>query len=145
MSEKQIIELERGPVARYLFASTVLMILLAGSLLFGAGLVLAPLYMLWPGRRIHARQADALRYHLEGRTLRIEEGVWFLKRKAIPLDRITDLVLYQGPLMRRCGIWGLQVQTSGQGHAYPEARMLGLRDPMGVREAILAARERDSS
>ena len=139
MADKDF-ELDVENVGRYVAAFAFVTIFLAGLFAFGAGIVLAPLYHLCFGRRFHARQARELRYRLEGGTLRIDEGVWFLKRKAIPLDRITDLALCQGPLMRRYGIWGLEVHTSGKGDPRPEATMLGLKDPVGVRDAVLARR-----
>jgi putative membrane protein len=83
---------------------------------FGLGIVLGLVWHFWLGRWLPQRQAAAMRYWLDGPTLRVDGGVYFLHRKAIPLDRITDLVLVQGPLMRMFGIWGLRVQTAGTGH-----------------------------
>jgi membrane protein YdbS with pleckstrin-like domain len=66
--------------------------------------------------------------------------VFFRRRKAIPTERITDVVLYQGPIMRQYfDIWSLHIQTAGTGSAIPEATLMGLVHPEEARDAILAA------
>lgn len=93
------------------------------------------------GPWLSKRQSEELRYRLEGTTLRVDQGVFFLKRKAIPLDRVTDFVLAQGPLMRWCGIWAIHVQTAGTGQAVAEATLHGVLEPERVRDTLLAARD----
>ena len=89
-----------------------------------------------------AKQVAAFRYWLSGTTLRIDEGVVFLKRKSIPLDRITDIVMVQGPIMRMCGVWSLQIQTAGSHQQGPEGALHGVVDPESVRDKLMAARDR---
>lgn len=89
-----------------------------------------------------AWRVSALRYRLEGSTLRIDEGILFRKRKSIPLDRITDLAMVQGPLMRCFGIWAIHVQTAGSTRQLPEGVLHGLADAESARDAIMAARDR---
>jgi len=86
------------------------------------------------------RQANAFRYRLEGSTVRADGGVFFLFRKSIPLERITDVALVQGPLLRYFGIWVMQIQTAGS--AQCEAVLFGVRNPEEVRELILSQRQR---
>lgn len=85
--------------------------------------------------------ANALRYWLDGTTLRIDSGIFFLQRSAIPLDRVTDIKLVQGPLMSACGIWGLGIQTAGSGGEQPEAILYGLENPEQVRDLLIATRD----
>ena len=87
------------------------------------------------------KQAGALSYHVEGRTLRVDGGVFFLQRKAIPLDRITDFALLQGPLMRIYGVWAMRVQTAGTGSATPEATLYAITNPEQVRDELLRRRD----
>src|SRR5262245_12345718 len=101
-------------VALYFFWSTVIG-LLCFSFFFGVGILLAMVYALVWGSTLPQKQAAALHFWLDGSTLRVDQGVYFLKRKAIPLDRITDLMLTQGPLLRHFGLWSLSVQTAGAG------------------------------
>lgn len=134
--------IERDRVATYLLVAPILFLALILGWFFGSGLVLALAYGFLLGPWLPRQQAAALRYWVEGSTLRIDQGVFFLKRQAIPLVRVTDFTLVQGPLQRWCGIWGLQVQTAGMGgQARPEATLLGLSDPHGVRDELLRVRD----
>lgn len=147
MAEAREYQIDRQRVARYLFWSHLLTIAAVGLCLFGIGVVAAPIFALTLGRWLPKKQAEVLRYRLFGSTIRIDQGVFFLKRKAIPLDRVTDVALVQGPLMRRCGVWALQIQTAGTGFhqgglwGAAEGVMHGLRDPEAVRDELLAARD----
>lgn len=133
--------IERDKVTWYIFWSHVLMTALFGVLLLGFGLVLVPLYLVAFGTWLPRKQAWALKYWLDGTTLRVDGGVIFLSRKGIPLDRVTDIVLVQGPLMRRVGIWGLRIQTAGMGAQRAEATLWGLSEPQQVRDTLLKARD----
>ena len=140
-SEQNAFPVAQSEVARYFLFSHALLICFAGVWFFGIGIALAVVYMFTMGPWLSRKQAEALRYWLDGRTLRVDQGVIFLKRKAIPLDRVTNVVLTQGPLMRWCGIWGLQIQTAGTGEARPEATLYGLTDPEAVHGFLLQARD----
>ena len=85
------------------------------------------------------QQANNLRYRLEGSTLRADGGVFFLFRKSIPLERVTDVNLVQGPLLRFFGIWAIRIQTAGSTSC--EATLYGVREPEKVRTLILLQRQ----
>lgn len=141
-SPPNIYPMQRGRVARYFYWQHVLFILLVGIWFFGLGLVVAIIYALTLGVWLPQKQAEALRYWLDGTTLRVDQGVYFLKRKAIPLDRVTDVVLVQGPLMRRCDIWALHIQTAGMGgQAVAEAILYGVNHPEEIRDELLRVRD----
>lgn len=142
MNNTDCFDLDRTGVARYFFWSVVLSVFMATVWFFGAGLVLAPIYAVTFGPWLSRAQASALRYWLEGYTLRIDSGVFFLKRKSIPLDRVTDVVLAQGPLMRFFNIWRLDIQTAGTGtHGVAEGYLFGVYNPESVRDRLIAARD----
>jgi len=133
--------IDRSSVAWYFLVGQTLLIILAGVWFLGLGLIVGVLYLFTLGPWLTSKQADALRYWRDGKTLRVDQGVFFLKRKAIPLERITDVVLTQGPLMRWGGLWALQVQTAGAGgQAMPEATLYGLVDAEAIRDELLAER-----
>ena len=90
------------------------------------------------GRWFYPKKASSLRYRLVGSVLRADDGVFFLSRKSIPLERITDVVLAQGPLLRFFNIWTMQIKTVGS--PMPEATLYGVREPENIREMILARR-----
>ena len=81
-----------------------------------------------------------LRYGLTDTALLINKGIWFKSRKTIPLDKITDLELVQGPLLRAFGMWIIKIQTAGTGSQMPVAMLIGLIAPEQMREEILAAK-----
>ena len=91
------------------------------------------------GKWLTQQQASNLRYWLEGTMVRTDGGVFFLFRKSIPFERITDINLVQGPLMRHCGIWTMQIQTAGSIGC--GATLYGVREPEKVRELILSKRK----
>ena len=78
----------------------------------------------------------ALEYQVDEHVLHVSEGVFNLQRKAIPLDRVTDIRLVQTLLMRWCGIWAIQAQTASVGQAAPEATLWSLVDPQANRSAL---------
>jgi membrane protein YdbS with pleckstrin-like domain len=134
-------EINRDAVERYFRAQQSLG-LLGLTIVYGLGIVLALVHYYKKhkfSRWICQQQADNLRYRLEGSTIRVDSGVYFLFRKSIPLERITDVVLVQGPLLRYFDIWAIRIQTAGS--AQCEATLYGVRDPEKVREIILAQRK----
>ena len=62
----------------------------------------------------------------------------------IPLNRITDLRLHDGPLMRHFKLRGLKVETAGQSGQYAssEGNLTGVVDAAEFRNAILMQRQR---
>ena len=76
-------------------------------------------------------------------SVEIKKGVYFRKEITIPLNRITDVRLHDGPLMRFYGIRGLRVETAGQAGqmAGTEGDLVGIVDPVAFRDAILRQRE----
>ncbi len=132
---------QRDSVAMYFYWLHIAFMLAVMIWFFGLGLVLAIVYAFTIGTWLPRKQAAALKYWLYGPTLRVDQGVYFLKRKAIPLDRVTDIALVQGPLMRWCDIWALQVQTASMsGNTVPEATMYGIENPEEIRDQLLKAR-----
>ncbi len=95
------------------------------------------------GFAIIQKWIDNLGCTLTSRTLEIRKGIFNKVESTIPLEKITDLQLYQGPLMRMLGIEGFRVETAGQSSVPGGAlvNMLGIVDTRGFREAVLAQRD----
>ncbi len=152
-------EIDTRRIQRYFFVRTLpfLLILLVTTPLVLVGLAArrlelgeliatSPFWLFWIVYLSYTivlapRQVRALKYWLESGTLRIDEGVLVARKKSIPLDRITDIVLVQGPLMRLAGIWSLHVQTAGSTQQGPEGLLHGLVAPETVRNTIMEERE----
>ena len=120
----------RVVISGYLFISVV-------------GILLIPFWWgvsFWYGaeylRRVSAR--------LTTNALEIRMGVFFRKESTIPLNRITDLRLHDGPVMRHYGLRGLKVETAGMSgqDSGSEGNLIGVIDAEGFRNAVLAQRQR---
>ena len=86
-------------------------------------------------RRISAR--------LTTHAVEIRKGVFFRKESTIPLDRITDVRLHDGPVMRYYGIRGVRLETAGQSGQYAssEGDLVGVIDAAEFRDRILRQRQ----
>jgi len=131
-------EIDRDAVKNYFLITQTLLCLVLITF-FGIGLILALIHYFLFGPWLCPQQANNLRYRLEGSTLRADGGVFFLFRKSIPLERITDVALVQGPLLRCFNIWAMRIQTAGS--AQCEATLYGVRNPEEIRELILSRRK----
>ena len=79
-----------------------------------------------------------LRYELFSDDLRLESGVFWKKRKAIPLHKITNVNTLQGPFERRFGLGHLNVQTAGHGASTsPEGKLLGLENFDRIKDDVM--------
>ena len=77
------------------------------------------------------------------RSLRVRRGVFNKVEKTIPLDKITDLGVLQGPVMRYCGVDAINVETAGQsGVGSALVNLVGIRDAKAFRDAVLEQRDR---
>lgn len=78
-------------------------------------------------------------YHLSGTEMTWKRGVWFRGTGIVPYNRITNVDIVQGPLMRIFGISNLRIQTAGySAQAQAEIRIQGIEEPEEVRELIMA-------
>ncbi len=134
--------IDRDGVARYFYWGELV---LAGVMTFWCFGLGAVLYLFTLGQWLPGRQAGALKYWVDGTTLRVDSGVYFLRRRAIPLDRVTDVVLSQGPLMRQFGIWTITVHATGPiGQAIMPVMLYGVLNPEEVRDELMALRDEAS-
>ncbi len=89
------------------------------------------------------RYFDTLECVLTERNLKFNKGALFRSEKTIPLGKITDMTLNDGPVMRWLGICSLKVETAGgsvqMGQA--DARLFGLVNALEFREAVLDQRD----
>ena len=105
------------------------------------GILLIPFWLIvsaWYGREYMRR----LSARLTTQALEIRKGVFFRSESTIPLNRITDLRLHDGPLMRYYGLRGLKVETAGQsGSTGSEGDLMGVIDAEAFRDAVLRQRQ----
>jgi len=79
---------------------------------------------------------------LTQRKLIVKKGVLFKVEKSIPLEKITDVALRQGPLMRFFGIKTLSFETAGQSGEGALVSLTGIEDAEGFRELILQQKDK---
>lgn len=78
-------------------------------------------------------------YHLTDTEMTWKRGVWFRSTGIVPYNRITNVDIVQGPVMRFFGISNLRIQTAGySAQAQAEIRILGIEEPEPLRELIMA-------
>jgi putative membrane protein len=91
----------------------------------------------------YRRYYATLEVVLTTRELQVNRGIWNRQEKSIPLEKITDLAVYQGPIMRRMGLKGLQVETAGQsGAGSALVKIVGLANTDAFRDAALDQRDK---
>ena len=104
---------------------------------------IAILYAIVAGR-FTGRYLANLHCTLTERTLDIKKGIWNKTESTIPLEKITDLQLFQGPIMRHFGLHGFKVETAGQSSEPGGSlvNLVGIVDTKGFRKAVLDQRDR---
>lgn len=95
------------------------------------------------GKLIIDKYIERLSCTLTERTLEIRKGLLNRVESTIPLEKITDLQMVQGPIMRYLGLHGFKVETAGQssgpgGHL---VSMIGIVNAHDFREAVLDQRD----
>ena len=80
---------------------------------------------------------ESMWYELRDDEMSWRRGVWFRKTGIVPYNRITNLDIRQGPVMRALGISTLSIQTAGySGQAVPEIRIEAIEEAEELRELI---------
>lgn len=79
---------------------------------------------------------------LTDKSLKVAKGLFIKVEKTVPLDRITDLGIVQGPLMRYFDIEALSVETAGNSTAASLVKLQGIKDGRAFRDLVLAQRDK---
>lgn len=118
--------------------------LLTGALILMTTIVGIPLLVFWfpLGYALTGRYLERLRCVLTEKNLHVARGVLVRQEKTVPLDKITDLAMSHGPIMRHLGLRGLSVETAGQSGPGSLIKLVGIEGTEEFRAAVLAQRER---
>ena len=80
---------------------------------------------------------SSMQYELRDDELSWRRGVWFRRTGIVPYNRITNMDIRQGPLMRALGISNLAVQTAGySGQMVPEIVLEAMEHAEELRETV---------
>jgi len=117
--------------------------LLGGALGLTVTLVGIPLLPLWFAVGWFATEHYLRRMScvLTDRALKFGKGMLVRVEKTVPLDKITDMGLVQGPIMRHFGIETLSVETAGQSSEGSLLKLTGITDARKFRDAVLRQRD----
>lgn len=133
--ERQRLEIQRDALYRYYCT----IISLLGLLVLGVGVIVTFLAVWLFAHRWIRQWVDGMRYEIGDDVLWTRIPGWFSVEQSVPLARITDMTLWQGPIQRFFGIHSLRIQTAGgRGSVYSGAVLIGLASPEAVRQDLLA-------
>jgi putative membrane protein len=104
------------------------------------GIPLLPFWFLvgWAITRKHLKSYSCT---LTNRSLKVTKGWLVRMEKTVPLDRITDVGLIHGPLMRYFDIEALSIETAGQSSVGALLMLAGIKDGRKFRDAVLKQRD----
>ncbi len=115
---------------------------LASSMGLFFSIIGIPFLIIWIPAAIllSGRYLASLDAVLTAKTLKVKKGILNRVEKTVPLEKITDMGMVQGPLMRALGISMLTVETAG-GSAGALVNLLGVENPERFRDAVLQQKE----
>jgi putative membrane protein len=102
-----------------------------------------PFLLIWLplGTYFTRRYLSRMECYLTETDLKVNKGMFVRVEKTIPLEKITDLGMVQGPIMRHFGIHQLTVETAGQSSQGPLVSLTGIVDAKDFRETVLKQRD----
>ena len=118
--------------------------LMSGTLTLTITIVGIPLLILWIplGLLVTRRYLERMECVLTDRTLKVKKGILVRIEKTIPLEKITDMGMIQGPIMRHFGLHRLSVETAGQSGQGALVALTGIKDAEQFRELVLNQRDK---
>jgi len=105
------------------------------------GILLLPFWLLI-GRYFTERYLQHMSCVLTERSLKVSRGIFVRQEKTVPLDKITDLALIEGPIMRYLDLQAIKIETAGASSAGALIQLVGIVDARDFRDTVL--RQRDS-
>ena len=117
--------------------------LLSGALVLVYTIVGIPLLLLWfpIGLVFTKRYLDRMSCVLTDKALKVKKGIFVRVEKTIPLEKITDMGMVQGPILRYFDLHTLTVETAGQSGQGSLVSLTGIVDAPSFREAVLTQRD----
>ena len=102
-----------------------------------------PILLIWLpiALAVCGRYLASLECVLTNKAVKLKSGVWNKVEKTIPLDKITDMGLLQGPIMRTMELERLTVETAGSSAPGALASVIGVIDARGFRDAVMKQKE----
>lgn len=117
--------------------------LISGAIGLACTLIGIPFLLLWfpIGLLVTKRYLASMECVLTENSLKVKKGIFVRVEKTIPLEKITDMGMVQGPIMRSFDLHTLTVETAGQSGTGALVSLTGIEDAPGFREAVLEQRD----
>ena len=98
-----------------------------------------PLMLFWIpfGWIVHRKQYDHMSAALTDRSVNMRMGWVFKKQQNIPLDKLTDVSIHEGPVLNAFGVVRMQFETAG---AAPFI-LTGVKNSEQFRDLVLEQRD----
>lgn len=100
-------------------------------------IITIPLFLFFSSKIINAMSAT-----ITERKLVVKRGIWHKEEKSIPLEKITDVAMIQGPLMRMFDLYRLSFETAGQSAQGALVSLIGIDEAEHFRETILSQKDK---
>ncbi len=104
------------------------------------GIPFLPLWLLF-GHYFTERYLQRMSCTLTDRSLKVTRGILVRQEKTVPLDKITDLGLIEGPIMRYMGLQAISVETAGQSGPGALIQLVGIDGAREFRDTVLRQRD----
>ena len=117
--------------------------LLSGALICVAsivGILVLPFWFLL-GNYFTERYLQHMSCVLTDRSLKVSRGMFVRLEKTVPLDKITDLELIEGPIMRFFDLQAVKVETAGGSSPGALIKLIGIVDAREFRDTVLRQRD----
>ena len=131
-----LIEAEFNPKVRSYWLLSGTIVLLATIV----GVVLIPFWWLL-GQWVTARYLERMSCTLTAKSLKVERGILVRREMTVPLDKITDVGLVEGPIMRWLDLQAVRIETAGQSTAGAAIQLVGVRSAREFRDTVLQQRD----
>ncbi|QYJ96863.1 PH domain-containing protein [Shewanella alkalitolerans] len=114
--------------------------LTSGAVVLAVSVVGIPLLLLWYPIGLWAthRYIANMSAELTTKKLIVRKGILTRTENTVPLDKITDMAMIQGPLMRLFGIHKLTIETAGQSGNGALISLTGVEAVAEFRAAVMA-------
>jgi putative membrane protein len=108
------------------------------------GVIIIPFWIMGVGFLICRKYFENIECILTERTLEYKKGYLLRTEKTVLLDKIQDLTLKEGPLLRALGLTALVIETAGQSQPQGsgDARLIGIIEPRQFRNEVLTQRDK---
>ena len=107
-----------------------------GLLTSVVGIILMPLWIPF-GWLVHQKQYEHMSGALTDRSINMRMGWLFKKQQNIPLDKLTDVSIHEGPILNAFGVVRMQFETAG---AAPFI-LTGVKNSDQFRDLVLQQRD----